>query len=106
MVGHEKSVIQCAADRCLAAHIPFFRLCPVGIDVRIDQVDDDKLMQMIWDSMLHLYLNCEVIDELGETFAKLLLNTESTASSPNGGTNTERSEESPTIFRQRRQTTS
>lgn len=27
VVGHEKSVIQCASDRCAASGIPFFRLC-------------------------------------------------------------------------------
>lgn len=47
VVGHEKSVIQCASDRCVASGIPFFRICPVGIDVRIDQVSSNHFLFLL-----------------------------------------------------------
>ena len=65
VVGHEKSAIECAMDRCVAQSIPFFRVSPVGINVRIDQIDDGKLMDMIWDTLLYLTENTELIDNLG-----------------------------------------
>lgn len=71
VVGYEKSVVDCAKDRCMAAGIPFFRICPVGIDVRIDQVDDGPLMDMIWETLIHLYQNLDQIDELGQSLATL-----------------------------------
>uniref|UniRef100_A0A7E4VGH0 PNPLA domain-containing protein n=1 Tax=Panagrellus redivivus TaxID=6233 RepID=A0A7E4VGH0_PANRE len=67
VVGHEKSVIECTEDRCAAAAIPFFRICPTGIDVRIDQIDDGKLMDMIWETLLYLLKNVHIIDNLGST---------------------------------------
>ncbi|CAD5226350.1 unnamed protein product [Bursaphelenchus xylophilus] len=71
VVGYERSVVDCAKDRCLAAGIPFFRICPVGIDVKIDQINDGVLMDMIWETLLHLLRNCEQVDELGQSLAKL-----------------------------------
>ncbi|KAI6212257.1 85/88 kDa calcium-independent phospholipase A2 [Aphelenchoides fujianensis] len=54
VVGHEKSVIQSAEDRCAASGIPFTRICPQGINVRIDQINDGKLIDMVWSSLLWL----------------------------------------------------
>jgi predicted acylesterase/phospholipase RssA len=65
VVGHEKSAIECAADRCMASGIPFCRISPTGIDVRIDQIEDGKLMDMIWKTLLYLLNNVHHIDELG-----------------------------------------
>uniref|UniRef100_A0AC34F0F5 PNPLA domain-containing protein n=1 Tax=Panagrolaimus sp. ES5 TaxID=591445 RepID=A0AC34F0F5_9BILA len=66
VVGHEKSAIEFAIDRCAASTIPFFRVSPVGIDVRIDQIDDGKLMDMIWETLLYLVDNVTEIDEFGK----------------------------------------
>lgn len=65
------------------------------------QVDDDKLMQMIWDSLLHLLNNCSFIDELGDTIAELRFGDASLST----GRSTGGSAGVP-VFRQRRQTTS
>ncbi|KAI6214138.1 hypothetical protein M3Y94_00233500 [Aphelenchoides besseyi] len=72
VVGHEKSVIQSAEDRCAASGIPFTRICPVGINVRIDQIDDGKLIDMVWSSLLWLHSNIDLIDEFGEKLVDLL----------------------------------
>jgi hypothetical protein len=72
------------------------------------KVDDDKLMQMIWDSLLHLFNECSLIDELGETFEQIL-NPESNAEidRPNSAASAKRGRSAgPPVFRQRRQTTS
>uniref|UniRef100_A0AC34QV46 PNPLA domain-containing protein n=1 Tax=Panagrolaimus sp. JU765 TaxID=591449 RepID=A0AC34QV46_9BILA len=71
VVGHEKSAIECAEDRCAAQSIPFFRISPVGIDVRIDQIDDGKLMDMIWETLIYLTENTEIIDNMGKTLQKI-----------------------------------
>lgn len=71
MVGQEKSAIECAEDRCSASGIPFFRLSPVGIAVRIDQVDDGKLIDMIWETFKYLLANLDYIDRLGDTLIKI-----------------------------------
>ncbi|KAE9550927.1 hypothetical protein FO519_005863 [Halicephalobus sp. NKZ332] len=71
VVGHEKSAIECAIDRCVAQSIPFFRISPVGINVRIDQIEDGKLMDMIWDTLLYLTKNTDLIDKLGQELKKV-----------------------------------
>ena len=38
MVGQDLTAVEMASDRCAAHGIPFFRISPVGINVRIDQV--------------------------------------------------------------------
>jgi hypothetical protein len=58
-------------------------------------------MQMIWDSLLHLLNNCDLIDELGETLAELIF-----ADPELSNEKTEKCDVIRPIFRQRRQTTS
>lgn len=70
-MGQEKSAIECAEDRCSASGIPFFRLSPVGITVRIDQVDDGKLMDMIWKTFKYLLENLDYVDRLGATLINI-----------------------------------
>ncbi|GMR44934.1 hypothetical protein PMAYCL1PPCAC_15129, partial [Pristionchus mayeri] len=69
--GHDLSVVEMARDRCHAQNIPFFRLSPSGINVRIDQVNDDKLLQMIWTTQVWLVNNFGEVDRLGELLHKL-----------------------------------
>uniref|UniRef100_A0A915DN76 PNPLA domain-containing protein n=1 Tax=Ditylenchus dipsaci TaxID=166011 RepID=A0A915DN76_9BILA len=69
--GQEKSAIECAEDRCAVSGIPFFRISPVGIDVRIDQIDDGKLMDMIWDTLKYLLQNIETVDKLGAALVSI-----------------------------------
>ncbi|KAI1732852.1 patatin-like phospholipase domain-containing protein [Ditylenchus destructor] len=71
VVGQEKSAIECAQDRCAVSGIPFFRLSPVGVDVRIDQIDDGKLMDMIWVTFKHLLENIEYVDKLGAMLIRI-----------------------------------
>ena len=54
VVGHDQSAVEFARERCHAQSIPFFRISPKGINVRIDQVNDGKLMDMIWTSLVWL----------------------------------------------------
>ncbi|KAH7729300.1 Protein T04B2.5 [Aphelenchoides avenae] len=70
VVGHEKSAVECAADRCIASGIPFCRISPVGINARIDQIEDGKLMDMIWHTLLYLLENVDRVDELGRILKK------------------------------------
>ncbi|GMT23116.1 hypothetical protein PFISCL1PPCAC_14413 [Pristionchus fissidentatus] len=69
--GHDLSVVEMARDRCHAHNIPFFRLSPSGINVRIDQVNEDKLMQMLWTCQVWLSNNFGEVDRLGELLHKL-----------------------------------
>ncbi|CAD5219338.1 unnamed protein product [Bursaphelenchus okinawaensis] len=85
VVGYEKSVVDCAKDRCLAAGIPFYRVCPVGIDVKIDQVNDGVLMDMIWETLLYLLQNSDQIDQMGASLAKLCNTPTSTVRRPRRG---------------------
>lgn len=51
VVGHEKSAIECAADRCMASGIPFARISPVGISGRIDLIEDGRVrleLSSVW----------------------------------------------------------
>ncbi|KHJ76004.1 hypothetical protein OESDEN_24377 [Oesophagostomum dentatum] len=61
-----------AEERCQAHNIPFIRISPKGINVRIDQIDDGKLMDMIWTAQLWLVQNLREVDKLGELLFKLL----------------------------------
>ncbi|PAV83923.1 hypothetical protein WR25_06329 [Diploscapter pachys] len=65
VVGQDLTAVEMASDRCAAHGIPFFRISPVGINVRIDQTDDGKLMDMVWTTLLYLVNNLELIDSLG-----------------------------------------
>lgn len=66
VVGHLQSGLESAEDRCLAQNIPFLRISPKGINVRIDQIDDGKLMDMLWTTLKYLTENTREIDRLGE----------------------------------------
>lgn len=54
VVGQDLTTVEMAQERCVAQSIPFVRMSPKGINVRIDEVDDAKLMDMIWTT--HLWL--------------------------------------------------
>lgn len=54
VVGQDLTAVEMAQDRCHAHNIPFNRLSPKGISVRIDQIDDSKLMDMIWTTLIYL----------------------------------------------------
>ncbi|CAJ0932692.1 unnamed protein product, partial [Mesorhabditis belari] len=70
-VGQDQCIVEAASDRCGAQGIPFIRLSPVGINVRIDQIDDGKLLDMIWKTLFWLYENVNQVDKLGELLFKL-----------------------------------
>ncbi|KAK0399203.1 hypothetical protein QR680_002937 [Steinernema hermaphroditum] len=65
VVGHEQSVLESCRDRCHAQQIPFVRISPSGINVRIDQIDDGKLMDMLWTTLLYLTEQVGEVDRLG-----------------------------------------
>ncbi|TMS39817.1 hypothetical protein L596_006290 [Steinernema carpocapsae] len=65
VVGHEQSVLDSCRDRCHAQQIPFVRISPSGINVRIDQIDDGKLMDMLWTTLLYLSEQVAEVDRLG-----------------------------------------
>uniref|UniRef100_A0A8R1I024 PNPLA domain-containing protein n=1 Tax=Caenorhabditis japonica TaxID=281687 RepID=A0A8R1I024_CAEJA len=71
VVGQDLTAVEMAQDRCHAHNIPFNRLSPKGIAVRIDQIDDAKLMDMIWTTLIYLTENVHEIDQLGEMIYKL-----------------------------------
>lgn len=71
VVGQDLTAVDMAQERCHAHNIPFNRLSPKGIAVRIDQIDDAKLMEMIWTTLLYLTENVHEIDQLGEMIYKL-----------------------------------
>ncbi|CAI4229579.1 unnamed protein product [Auanema sp. JU1783] len=71
VVGQDLTAVEMAQERCLAHNIPFVRISPKGINVRIDQIDDGKLMDMIWTSLLWLVDNVREVDKLGELVFKL-----------------------------------
>ncbi|PIO67301.1 hypothetical protein TELCIR_10955 [Teladorsagia circumcincta] len=54
VVGQDLTTVEMAQERCHAHNIPFVRISPKGINVRIDQIDDGKLMDMIWTTQLWL----------------------------------------------------
>uniref|UniRef100_F1L5F9 85 kDa calcium-independent phospholipase A2 n=1 Tax=Ascaris suum TaxID=6253 RepID=F1L5F9_ASCSU len=72
VVGHEQSGLESAKDRCLAQNIPFVRLSPKGINVRIDQIDDGKLMDMIWTTLKYLTDHTAEVDKLGRILYELI----------------------------------
>ncbi|CAB3406198.1 unnamed protein product [Caenorhabditis bovis] len=72
VVGQDLTAVEMAQDRCHAYNIPFCRISPKGINVRIDQIDDAKLMDMIWTTLIYLVENAHEIDQLGEVLYKLL----------------------------------
>lgn len=72
VVGHEQSGLESAKDRCLAQGIPFVRISPKDVNVRIDQINDGKLMDMIWTTLKYLTENTGEIDRLGEILLNLL----------------------------------
>uniref|UniRef100_A0A914S449 PNPLA domain-containing protein n=1 Tax=Parascaris equorum TaxID=6256 RepID=A0A914S449_PAREQ len=72
VVGHEQSGLESAKERCLAQNIPFVRLSPKGINVRIDQIDDGKLMDMIWTTLKYLTDHTAEIDTLGRILYELM----------------------------------
>ncbi|CAI5449609.1 unnamed protein product [Caenorhabditis angaria] len=72
VVGQDLTAVEMAQDRCHAHNIPFNRLSPKGINVRIDQIDDAKLMDMIWTSLVYLIENLNETDQLGQMLHKLL----------------------------------
>ncbi|MFH4977821.1 hypothetical protein AB6A40_004530 [Gnathostoma spinigerum] len=71
VVGHEMSALESAEIRCSAQNIPFIRVSPKGIKVRIDQVNDEVLIDMIWTTLRYLSENTEEIDRLGRLFIDL-----------------------------------
>ncbi|CAI2349992.1 unnamed protein product [Caenorhabditis sp. 36 PRJEB53466] len=71
VVGQDLTAVEMAQERCHAHDIPFNRLSPKGISVRIDQIDDAKLMDMIWTTLVYLTDNVHEIDQLGENIYKL-----------------------------------
>uniref|UniRef100_A0A1I7TDC3 PNPLA domain-containing protein n=1 Tax=Caenorhabditis tropicalis TaxID=1561998 RepID=A0A1I7TDC3_9PELO len=71
VVGQDLTAVEMAQERCHAHNIPFNRLSPKGIAVRIDQIDDGKLMDMIWTTLIYLTENVHEIDQLGEMIYKL-----------------------------------
>ncbi|KAK6752243.1 hypothetical protein RB195_003579 [Necator americanus] len=72
VVGQDLLAVEMAEERCQAHNIPFIRISPKGINVRIDQIDDGKLMDMIWTTHLWLIQNLQEVDKLGELLFKLL----------------------------------
>ncbi|RCN48985.1 hypothetical protein ANCCAN_04967 [Ancylostoma caninum] len=72
VVGQDLLAVEMAEERCHAHNIPFIRISPKGINVRIDQIDDGKLMEMIWTTQLWLIQNLREVDKLGELLFKLL----------------------------------
>nr|CDJ83972.1 Patatin domain containing protein [Haemonchus contortus] len=72
VVGQDLTTVEMAEERCHAHNIPFVRISPKGINVRIDQIDDGKLMDMIWTTQLWLVNNLREVDKLGELLYKLL----------------------------------
>uniref|UniRef100_A0A914ZSM3 PNPLA domain-containing protein n=1 Tax=Parascaris univalens TaxID=6257 RepID=A0A914ZSM3_PARUN len=72
VVGHEQSGLESAKERCLAQNIPFVRLSPKGINVRIDQIDDGKLMDMIWTTLKYLTDHTAEVDTLGRILYELM----------------------------------
>ncbi|KAK6009801.1 hypothetical protein OSTOST_25241 [Ostertagia ostertagi] len=72
VVGQDLTTVEMAQERCHAHNIPFVRISPKGINVRIDQIDDGKLMDMIWTTQLWLVDNLREVDRLGELLFKLL----------------------------------
>ena len=95
VVGQDLTAVEIAQDRCNAHQIPFIRLSPKvchyfsylrhstpfllleyrtlfqGINVRIDQINDAKLMDMIWTTLRWLTDNLDKVDKLGEVLYKL-----------------------------------
>ncbi|CEF71037.1 85/88 kDa calcium-independent phospholipase A2 [Strongyloides ratti] len=65
VVGYEKSILECCEERCRANDIPFVRINPTGISDRIDQIDNGKLTDMIWKTLLWLNNSRDLIDKLG-----------------------------------------
>uniref|UniRef100_A0A0K0G4X0 85/88 kDa calcium-independent phospholipase A2 (inferred by orthology to a human protein) n=1 Tax=Strongyloides venezuelensis TaxID=75913 RepID=A0A0K0G4X0_STRVS len=74
VVGYEKSILECCEDRCRANNIPFFRINPTGISDRIDQIDNGKLTDMIWKTLLWLNNSRDLIDKLGATLKEIYEN--------------------------------
>uniref|UniRef100_A0A1I7XJQ2 PNPLA domain-containing protein n=1 Tax=Heterorhabditis bacteriophora TaxID=37862 RepID=A0A1I7XJQ2_HETBA len=74
VVGQDLTAVEMAEERCHAHNIPFIRISPKGINVRIDQIDDGKLMDMIWTTLLWLVDNVHEVDKLAELLFKLLSN--------------------------------
>lgn len=74
VVGYEKSILECCEDRCRANNIPFFRINPTGISDRIDQIDNGKLTDMIWKTLLWLNNSRDLIDKLGVTLKEIYEN--------------------------------
>ncbi|CAJ0568319.1 unnamed protein product, partial [Mesorhabditis spiculigera] len=70
-VGQDQCSVEAASDRCAAQGVPFVRLSPVGVNVRIDQIDDGKLCDMIWTTLRWLYDNVQEVDKLGDILFKL-----------------------------------
>ncbi|VDK59120.1 unnamed protein product [Cylicostephanus goldi] len=54
VVGQDLLAVEMAEERCQAYNIPFIRISPKGIKERIDQIDDSKLMDMIWTTLMWL----------------------------------------------------
>lgn len=71
VVGQDLTAVEMAEDRCHAHNIPFVRISPKGINVRIDQIDDSKLMDMIWTTLMYLVENVGEVDKLGDMLHKL-----------------------------------
>ncbi|KAK6023438.1 phospholipase, patatin family [Ostertagia ostertagi] len=59
VVGQDLTTVEMAQERCHAHNIP-------------DQIDDGKLMDMIWTTQLWLVDNLREVDKLGELLFKLL----------------------------------
>uniref|UniRef100_A0A0N5AWA2 PNPLA domain-containing protein n=1 Tax=Syphacia muris TaxID=451379 RepID=A0A0N5AWA2_9BILA len=72
VVGHEKFDLESARYRCLNEHIPFLRISPDGIRMRIDQINDDKLTEMIWTTLKYMKDNVKQVDFLGDILFKVL----------------------------------
>jgi len=71
VVGHEQSALASAIDRCLAQGIPLIRLSPKISTVHIETVENDKLINMVWETLLWLLDNVQEVDRLGRIILQL-----------------------------------
>ncbi|CAJ0595000.1 unnamed protein product [Cylicocyclus nassatus] len=70
VVGQDLLAVEMAEERCQAYNIPFIRISPKGIRERIDQIDDSKLMDMIWTTLM--WLDQETQREKGQKTSTVL----------------------------------
>lgn len=58
-------VIERAQSWCSMINVPYFRLSPpISEDIQLDESDNVKLVNMLWESMAHLHRNQDTLNNL------------------------------------------